>query len=470
MHKNKNKTTSNLDEVIVVGGGWSGLACAITLSHHGYKVTILESARQIGGRARAVNFKSFISQQTIDNGQHIMLGAYHSTLELFKLIGIHEDDFLERQSLELNLYSKENPLIQLKSPQLPAPLHLISAFINISGLSYYDRYKIIKMSLILNITGYKLKHDVSVRQLLSKHSQSEKVISALWEPLCLATMNTPIKNASGQVFLNVLKDSFSKKNSDSDLLFFRHNLSEIFCNPASTYITKHNGRINCEEKVLQIEVFSESKENTVEFNIKTRKQSYKSQNIVIATPAHICNKFIQSFKEQLLHHYPIILKPDNASLLYKYEPICTVYIQYPSSVTLTHNMIGLFNTTSQWAIDRSLTHQPGLIAVIISGPGLHIKMEHHLLVKKVHEELSFCIPNLPNILDSQVIIEKKATFSCQVNIESQRPQNTTKIPGLFLAGDYTNTHYPSTLEGAVRSGQRAAKLIIDRNSPCDFTL
>jgi len=125
-------------------------------------------------------------------------------------------------------------------------------------------------------------------------------------------------------------------------------------------------------------------------------------------------------------------------------------------------MIGLYDTIGQWAIDRSLCRQAGLIAVVISGPGKHIQLSHKQLAETVHNELCRCMPGIPEWLDFRVTTEQRATFSCRVNIEQQRPENNTLVPGLFLAGDYTSTHYPSTLEGAIKSGINAARLIINK--------
>ena len=130
-----NKNMSD-KEAVIIGAGWSGLACAVTLAHHGYKVYLLESARQVGGRARKVNFKRFLANQTIDNGQHIMLGAYHATISLLKLIGIKENDFLERHQLELNMYSPEYSMIKLKAPAT-CPIEFTDC------ISNYERNKIL---------------------------------------------------------------------------------------------------------------------------------------------------------------------------------------------------------------------------------------------------------------------------------------------------------------------------------------
>jgi squalene-associated FAD-dependent desaturase len=455
--------------VIIVGGGWSGLACAVTLAHQGIKVHLLESARQLGGRARRIQLKRFISGQSIDNGQHIMLGAYHSTLGLFKLLGIDEADILERQPLDLNLYSPCHCSIRLKAPVLPAPFHLIFALLSTQGLTLNERISAIKMSLKLAVNHYSLKQDLSVSELLKKHQQPPIVIQTLWEPLCLATMNTPIHHASAQVFLNTLKDSFSRNRKDSDLLFFKNNLSAIFSDPALEFISQHEGQVNCAAKVIELNIRSsemhlQSSEKPVyDFVITTPDTSYQSHTVVLATPPHISERLLHSMNNLSIVAKKSFLKPENASLNFNYEPIYTVYMQYPPSVKLPCKMVGFFDTIGQWAIDRSLCQQDGLIAMVISGPGKQTRMPHNQLADLIHQELKVCIPDLPQWLDFRIITEKRATFSCTVNIEQQRPLNSTIIPGLFLAGDYTNTHYPATLEGAIRSGINTAQLIINRN-------
>ncbi len=446
-------------EIIIIGAGWSGLSCAVKLAQYGHKVCVLESAHHAGGRARGVTFKHFLSNQVLDNGQHIMLGAYHETLSLFKRLNINETDILERQPLNFNLYSPKHSPIKLVLSKLPAPLHILMAFITMKGLTVPERFKIITMMIKLAVRQYKLKQDMSVNDLLQCYRQPLKTIQSLWEPLCLATLNTPIETASAQVFLNVLRDSFSRSRLNSDLLFFRQDLSSVFSSPAIDFICHHDGEIQYKEKVLKLH--TDSKHS---FSVKTSLANYKCQTIVIATPPHIADKLLSTLTSDNQPLNQKILKPYSASLNYRYEGIYTVYLQYPPDTRLPSRMVGFFDTIAQWAIDRSLVDQPGLIAIIISGPGKHQSMSHKTLAETVHSELILCLPNLPDVISYQVINEKRATFSCQVNIQQQRPENSTHINGLFLAGDYTNTHYPSTLEGAIRSGQAAAYNIIDENT------
>lgn len=460
---------------MIIGGGWSGLACAITLAREGIQVHLLESARQLGGRARGIHSKNIFpaqnaAYQTLDNGQHIMLGAYRSTLSLFKVIGLNETDVLERQTLELNLFSPHEISIQIKAALLPAPFHLIIALIKVQGFSLSERISAIQMSLKLALKRYSLQEDISVADLLFQYQQSPKLIQSFWEPLCLATMNTPIHYASAQVFLNVLKDSFGNNKNDSDLLFLKKDLSQIFCVPAFEFITRQGGQVDCASKVTGLTIkplqpsFKAAVKPDYNFVVTTAKASYESHSVVLACPAFISDQLLHTPGNHINTQMTSFLTPQNASLKFNYEPICTVYMQYPPAIRLPSRMVGFVNTTAQWAIDRSLCQQPGLIAVIISGPGKHIHMPHQQLADIIHNELGHCITDLPEYLDFRILTQHKATFSCRVNIEQQRPHNDTLIPGLFLAGDYTNTHYPATLEGAIKSGINTAKKIINRHT------
>lgn len=467
--KDTDNTTASRP-VIIAGGGWSGLACAVTLARHGVKVHLLESARQTGGRARGVLFKKPFpeirpeqhssEQQTVDNGQHIMLGAYHATLSLFKTIGLDEAQILDRQRLSLNLFSPLKPFICLSTPPLPAPLHLIAGLINLRGISLAERFSAIKMSLLLALKKYSLKADISVHELLKHYGQSAQLIQVLWEPLCLATMNTPIQHASAQVFVNVLKDSFSRHRADSDLLFFKKDLSQVFCQPAQKYIHEHNGSISLASKVRQVTIKHATKKDFCDFIISTKDMDYHTDTLVLATPPRITDSLLHSQTNCSTMHSSSFLIPRNADLTYYYEPICTIYLYYPPTVQLASTMVGFIDTIGQWAVDRSVCRQAGLIAVVISGPGKHIHMPHKQLAAIIHNELIVCMPDLPQWLDYRIITEHKATFSCRVNIEARRPHNKTIIPGLFLAGDYTNTHYPATLESAVKSGIQAAEQVL----------
>ncbi len=439
--------------VHIIGAGWSGLACAVTLSRAGIPVQLLEAAPQAGGRARSVQYRKSFPHTLLDNGQHIMLGAYHHTLKLFKQLDIKEQDVLYRQSLNLVLNSPRSPVIRLTAPALPAPWHLIIAMLTFKNISLTDRLKLVLMLVRIRLKQFTLTKDCSVAELLNHYSQSQRLIEALWEPLCLATMNTPIKEASAQVFLTVLEKSFNHSRQNSDLLFFKSDLSSVFVNKALNAIRQHHGIILFNHRVRNIELQTDTSSSNT-FIVHTTKETITASTLVLATPAYITEK---------LQGQVFNLKPEHSKLKLTYQPICTVYLQYPEHIKFEQVMTGFFGTLSQWAIDHRINKQPGLIAVVISSSGRHLQLPEEQLVDTIHNELKLVQPDLPLWLQYQVVIEKKATFNCTVNINTVRPDFNTSNKRVFLAGDFTRTTYPATLEGAVISGIQTARHIIKQH-------
>jgi len=436
------------EPVVIIGAGWAGLAAAVKLTEQGHKVTVFESAKQAGGRARSVSFNGL----EIDNGQHILIGAYTECLKLMKTVGIDTEISLKRLPLLLTVADKssKNKLI-LQAPPLPAPLHLLYALFTAKGLKFKDRIAAIKFGLYLKKHNYQLEQDISVETLFQLTQQSNILIRQLWEPLCLSIMNTPIKEASANVFMSAFKDAFTNKRKDADLLLPTTDLSNLFPNAAVKYIENNGGKVYLKSRVEKLEI-NNNKITAVSAKIDDDKQSIKTSHVIIATAPQNTNK--------LITEHSTLNSISNNIEQFNYEPIVTVYLQYPKETQLTQSMIGLSSTLSQWVFDRgSFCQQAGLISVVISAKGEHMTMDDDTLTKIVHDEISVLFASKPTLIKSFVIREKRATFACTVNINDIRPQNTTDVKGLLLAGDYTDTGYPATLEGAVRSGLAASSLI-----------
>ena len=435
----------NTEPVVIIGAGWAGLAAAVKLTEQGHTVTVFESAKQAGGRARSVNFNGL----EIDNGQHILIGAYTECLSLMKTVGIDTEAALKRLPLLLTVIDKTKLILQ--APPLPAPLHLLYALFTAKGLKFKDRIAAIKFGLYLKKHNYQLKQDISVEDLFQLTQQTDILVRQLWEPLCLSIMNTPIKEASANVFMNAFRDAFTNKRKDADLLLPTTDLSNLFPNAAVKYIENNGGKVYLKSRIEKIEI-NNNEVTAVNAKIDNDKQSIKTPHVIIATAPQNLNKLIAE-------HSTLNSISNNIEQL-NYEPIVTVYLQYSEETQLTQPMIGLSSTLSQWVFDRgSFCQQAGLISVVISAKGEHMTMDDDTLIKLVHDEISILFSSKPTLIKSFVIREKRATFACTVNINDIRPTNTTNVKGLFLAGDYTDTGYPATLEGAVRSGLAAASLI-----------
>jgi predicted NAD/FAD-dependent oxidoreductase len=245
------------------------------------------------------------------------------------------------------------------------------------------------------------------------------------------------------VFLNVLKDTFKNKNS-SDFLLPKHDLSQLFAQPATTFLKNNQTNIHLNQRVKSITPTLSG------YNVSTKEKTFAASQVIIAmSPVRLRN---------VLGDLPKLAHVAEQTDSYTYQPIFTIYLQYARDVTLPKPMLGLTGTLSQYIFDRGiLCNQPGLMAVVISAEGAHQLLTQDELALRVAQELQAALPLLGKPLWHKVIAEKRATFSCTVNLP--RPAHVTPYPQLYLAGDYTYADYPATIEGAVRSGVACADLV-----------
>jgi squalene-associated FAD-dependent desaturase len=421
----------------IVGGGYAGMAAATELAAHGIPVTVFESAKQLGGRARGVEY----NDTQVDNGQHLLLGCYRETLRLIELVGGDiEQDFL-RLPLQLDLHQH----LELRAPHLPAPLHLLGALMNVRGLRWAERIRAARFMLGLRLSGFRLPQDMTVAELLRQRGQDADLTLKLWEPLCIAALNTPIRKASAQVLLNVLRDALNRHRADSDMLLPRLDFSALFPDRAAAYVERQSG------KVLRSRAVQAIVPAYGGFEVHTEHGTQHFSHVLCAASP--------TAAARLLAPLPVLAATVREIEALQQQPIYTVYLQYPQPVRLPHAMIGLHRRVSQWLFDKGrIAGQHGLIAAVISAEGLHQDWSQDELAQKVIEELraEFGLTAAP--LWCKVIAEKRATFCCAPNL--QRPAQQTALPGLLLAGDYTAGDYPATLEGAVISGVRCARLCL----------
>ncbi|WP_430008944.1 hydroxysqualene dehydroxylase HpnE [Methylophaga lonarensis] len=418
---------------VVVGAGWSGLAAAVRLSSHGFDVTLLEAAAQPGGRARDVSW----GDRVIDNGQHLMIGAYQQMFELIRDVGQNPEALFDRSPLNLVIHSSHYPSLHLNAHSAaPWPLPLLKGLMKSLGIR--DFVRLLRFSSRIS---YHLKnHHSTVLQWCQQTAQSDRLISQLWEPLCLATMNTPINEASAQVFARVLKDSLLTKRAHADLLIAKRSLGSVFPTAAIEYLKARQHEVHFQTRVVSVR----SKGNKVIAAETSQGEVFDCDQLILACHADQITRLLPAADQITFNHYPIT----------------TIYLQYPADSRLTTPMIGSSGTLSQWLFDRS-SYYPGLIAVVISGPGPHMQISSERLVEHVCAEICLLQPQMPAAsLESKVIREKKATFACTASIQALRPASQTSLQGLWLAGDHIAHPYPATLEAAISNGISCAQAII----------
>jgi hydroxysqualene dehydroxylase len=402
--------------VAIVGAGYAGMAAAVTLAERGVRVTVFESGPLPGGRARRI-----VSQgHDLDNGQHIFVGAYTELFRLMRIVGVPADAVL-RFPMEIR-YAQG---FAFRTLWFPAPLGLLAGLALARGVPFSERIGAVRFMAALRKCKFRVDPDITVKQLLEAHGQNGRMRHYLWAPLCVSALNTPVEQASANVFLAALRDTLAGAADASDLLLPRVDLSRLFPEPAAVFVRSRGGELRC---------------GTTIKDLGSLKPQYKKMIVAVAP------------------HQLKVLLPELAPD-YSYQPIYTCYLQYPEKTRLEFPMLGMAEGLVQWVFDRgALLGEKGRLACVISAQGDHQQMSQDEVADTCHRELRRVLPSLPSPLWTRVIAEKRATISCTPGL--QRPKVRTPITGVFLAGDYTDPEYPPTLEAAVRSGIRAAQMVL----------
>ena len=392
------------------------MAAAVTLAARAIPVTVFESGPVPGGRARRV-----VSQGAeLDNGQHVLIGAYTELARLMRLVGVATDAVL-RVPLEIRYFDG----FSFRRLWLPYPFGLLGGLLLARGLPFSERIGAVMFVAAMRRSRFRLSRDISVEKLLEIHKQGGAIGHYFWRPLCVSALNTPAGQASAQAFLAVLRDALLGEPEASDLLLPRVDLSKLFPEPAARFVQEHGGEVRLSETVRDLD---------------SLKRDF--QSVIVAVGPHQLKTLLPRLATE-----------------FTYQPIYTCYLQYEPSTHLPFPMLGLSGGLVQWVFDRgALTGEKGRLACVISAQGDHQQLSLDELAAACHAELAHAIAGLPAPQWSRVIAEKRATISCVPGVEKLplRPE-----PGLFLAGDYLDAEYPPTLEAAVRSGVRAASLCAD---------
>ncbi len=443
--------------IAVIGAGWAGCAAAVELAGRCHQVSLLEASRTLGGRARKVE----LQDKPLDNGQHILLGAYTESLRLMRKVGVDTDSALLRLPLQM-CYPPGSDGMHFAAPRLPAPLHLLSALLRATGLSRADKMSLARFSTTARWMGWQLYQDCSVSELLQRFDQTERLNRLMWTPLCIAALNTPPERASAQVFLNVLRDSLGAKRAASDMLLPRTDLSTLFPEHASQFVQAHGGEVLCGRTVKKIRRSASAGWTLDIANGGADRQLEGYDAVIVATGAETAAGLLAG----LVAGLPAAsggVEDTPALPSFNYEPITTCYLQYDAGLRLPRPFFALRDEPEagnwgQFVFDRGQLNadQAGLLAVVVSVSNEAIALGSEALAAAIANQLaqSLDMPALATPLWQQVISEKRATFSCTPGLV--RPPNQTAVPGLWIAGDYTAGDYPATLEAAVRSGTQAA--------------
>lgn len=431
--------------VAVIGAGWSGLACALELVQRGIAVTLLDAAPQPGGRARAVKVRLGDRTFALDNGQHLMIGAYRETLRLMSRAGVDPEGALLRLPFELRYPDG----FLLRARRLPAPLHLAWGLLTAKGIGWADLRHLASFALRWRARGFKLGVDVPASRLFE--AAPAPVVRRLWRPLCLAALNVELHEASAQLLLNVLRDSLAARADASDLLIPRLDLSAAFAGPALAALQAAGAEVRLRSPVQRLDRTSSR------WLIEGRGSNSEADAVVLALPPQRAAALLASTRLADLAPATELLHAVEAA------PIATAYLRYEASLRLPWPACALLDEPAadrfgQWVFDRGYLDRAnaGVLSVVISAAGAALAGPPASLAASVARQLSAEL-GLPNPGASAVLAEKRATIVPSPGL--RRPPTRLPAAFLYLAGDAADGDYPSTLEGSVRAGIAAAHAI-----------
>ena len=444
-------------KVAVIGAGWAGCAAAVEATRLGHSATLFDSARVAGGRARRVDSSLDGQPLALDNGQHILIGAYTETLRLMQTLGVDPASNLLRLPLRLQFPGGEGlafpPAAVLAAwpggPRWPAALQAAWGIARARGWTWGDKASLLKLALRWRAGGFVCAPGLSVAALCA--DLSPRAMRELVEPLCVSALNTPADRACAQVFLRVMQDALFSQSGGADLLLPRVDLSALLPDAALAWLGERGPAPRLGARVQALTRQGPGWQLSVSGSVDAEEsQSECFDAVLLACPPQEAARLTAGTGSSA----------DWAAQAtgLQHEPIATVYARLVSpqaqSKTLPQPMLALHSDAkapAQFVFDRGQLGGPaGLLAFVVSASVGDKALISAQVLAQGRAQLGLQLELV------QTIVEKRATFACTPGL--QRPAALI-APGLLACGDYVAGPYPATLEGAVRSGLHAARLL-----------
>jgi squalene-associated FAD-dependent desaturase len=458
-------TTPGAPDAVVIGAGFAGLSAAAMLAESGRRALVLDARPQLGGRATA-----FIDRRTgelVDNGQHVLFGCYHETLEFLRRVGA-EDNVHVQARMTVPYLDVKGRRSELRCPPLPPPLHLLAAVLGWDALPWRDRLSVLRMGRPILNARKAIARDPSIRltagdmtvsRWLEQAGQSRNLREWLWDPLAVAALNQSPDEAAASSFVRVVASLFGPAASDAALVLPTKPLHVAYAEPARNFVIARGGdvrtgalaRIAATDRGLP--------------QIDVRGEGVARAPVISAVPWFALGTLFGT-------NVPAGIRDivDNASQMVS-KPIVTVNLWYDTAV-MDEAFVGLPGRTMQWVFDKraivrgtdSGVEPPRTshLSLVSSGADRIVQQSDESLIATAVDEMRDALPGASRarLTHATVIREKRATFSLAPG-QPARPGTRTLVPGLYLAGDWIETGLPGTIESAVISGHRAARALLE---------
>lgn len=439
-------------DVIVVGAGPAGLAAAAALVRDGRQVTLLERKPYVGGRAYSYLHPAL--DEVVDS-QHVLLGCCTNLIELCEQSGsaakirwYDEQTFLEPNGRSSRIVTSD----------LSAPLHYAPSFMSMSMLGWLDKLAIAR-GLLEFFRGFPDEDTESVAAWLKRTGQTETAVRHFWRPIILATLNDGPEHCSTRYAGKVFHELFVKSSVGGRLGIPTVPLSEFYSDVARM-IEGHGGRV-----VLRASVEGLTQQADGRWRVSTADADYTAESVVLALPFEQTQRLLPAVRiDSEIPAKSEAVRDDLERKLARqiHSPFTSILLWYDRQITdLDHAW--LLDTTIEWFFHKSRIRrydpsEGSYVEVVVAGSKAQLHQTREEILSSAQRELAMFFPEVKQakLLKSGVLKEARATFSVTPGLDAFRPEPSTAWPGLFLAGDWTATGWPSTMEGGVRSGRLAA--------------
>ena len=442
-------------DVAVIGGGVAGLAAAAALAARGARVIVAEARPRLGGRA-----SSYVDPgigEVVDNGQHILMGCYRESFAFLGRIGASSRVRVQ-PSLAVPVIDLDGRCSTLSCPPLPSPWHLLGAVIEWDALRWRDRLSVLRLGAPVRTEQRRLRGatnqmacspEETVENWLIRNGQTSRLRDMLWDPLALAAMNQPPGEAAAPAFVRVLAEMFGPDPAAASIAFPAVPLEEMYAEPARRYVESRGGQVRTNALARLIV------ENGRAAGMRIRGgDEIRAAAVVSAVPWFALPGIFDGV--------PAALKRivSDAARMNSY-PIVTANLWFDRRV-LSTGFVGLPGRTMQWVFDRGALSNgvASHVSLVSSGAASVVSLGNDAIVGLALRELRDALPSVRQavVRKATVVRERRATFSLAPG-QPARPPAETPLAGFYLAGDWTDTGLPGTIESAALSGHRAAEAI-----------
>lgn len=440
---------SEFQGTVIVGGGLAGIAAAAALAAHQVPVLLLEARAQLGGRATSYTDRE--TGETIDNCQHVSMGCCTNLQTLCRMLGL-EDAFRREQTLYF--VSPLGLITPFSATRWPAPFHLFSAFLALPYLDWNDKYLFARGVQALAQAKPAQLQGVCFADWLREHSQTERLIRQVWEVVLVSALSETLDRIDAAAARKVFVDGFLSHSRAWEVEIPVVDLEELYSRRTRQALQQQGVEVRPGTRISAVKPFSAG-------NLLLHLpdgSTMSAADVIVAVPQHQLGSLISDI-------------PELSTLTAQAEqmesaPITSVHLWYDQVLTTVPHAV-LVNRLSQWLFNRGMReiHQQNAqyLQVVISASRELAGESQEEIIRKIDAELRAIWPeNQPRLLHARMITERRAVFAVTPGIDALRPEQQTALPGLQVAGDWTRTGWPATMEGAVISGFKAAENVLAR--------